>query len=88
MARSDEAWTSPSDLADYVYCPRSHWYRYHPPRGGPSRASQRSATGGVRYHDRVLTAERRRAERGGAYWSVLLVGFALAAAGVWWIFRP
>jgi CRISPR/Cas system-associated exonuclease Cas4 (RecB family) len=84
----DECWTSPSDLADYVYCPRSHWYRHHPPSGGPSRSAQRSALGGVRYHDRVLTAERHRAERGGAYWGVLLLGLALAALGVWWILRP
>jgi len=84
----DEGWVSASDLADYVYCPRSHWYRHHPPAGGPSGSSQRSAAGGRRYHDRVLTAERHRAERGGAYWAVLLLGLAIAAAGVWWVFRP
>ncbi|HYA69791.1 MAG TPA: hypothetical protein VEH28_00285 [Thermoplasmata archaeon] len=85
----DDRWTSPSDLADYVYCPRSHWYRYHPPRGGATRSAQRTARDGVRYHDRVLTAERHRAERGGAYWAVLLFGIALAALGVGWIlFRP
>ncbi|MGD1098908.1 MAG: hypothetical protein ABR888_00980 [Thermoplasmata archaeon] len=84
----DGRWTTPSDLADYVYCPRSHWYRHHPPPEGPSRSSERSALGGVRYHDRVLTAERHLAERGGSYWGVLLLGVALAALGVWWIFRP
>lgn len=88
MDRDAEEWTSPSDLADYVYCPRSHWYRYHPPRRGPSRASQRSARGGVHYHDRVLTAERHRAERGGTYWVALLAGAVLVAVGVWWLFRP
>jgi len=86
--RSDEPWVSPTDLADYTYCPRSYWYRHHPPPGGTSRASQRSARGGVRYHERVLAAERHRDERGGAYWAILLVGFALAALGAWWIFRP
>ncbi|MGP8076557.1 MAG: hypothetical protein ACLP8Y_07500 [Thermoplasmata archaeon] len=85
---SEESWTSASDLADYAYCPRSHWYRHHPPREGPSRASQRSARGGARYHDRVLTAERHRAERGGTYWGVLLLGIALIGLGLWWIFRP
>jgi len=84
---ADDGWTSPSDIADYVYCPRSHWYRHHPPAGGPSRASERSARYGVRYHDRVLTAERHRAERGGAYWAVFLVGAVLALVGVWWAFH-
>jgi len=84
----DDGWTTPSDLADYTYCPRSYWYRYHPPAEGPSTASQRSARGGVRYHARVLTAERHRAERGASYWAVLLLGMALAAAGAWWVFRP
>jgi len=85
---SDDGWTSPSDLADYAYCPRSHWYRTHPPPGGPRPESRASATAGVRYHDRVLSGERHRAERGGAYWGVLLVGFGLAVLGGWWLFHP
>jgi hypothetical protein len=85
---SDGSWTTPSDLADYAYCPRSHFYRHHPPPEGPSRASQRSAVGGVRYHRRVLTAERHRDERGGTYLGVFLLGLALAAGGVWWMLRP
>jgi hypothetical protein len=85
---SDDGWTSPSDLADYAYCPRSHWYRHHPPPQGASAASQRSARGGVRYHDRVLTGERHRAERGGAYLAALLLGLALAIGGIWWILLP
>jgi len=84
---TDDGWTSPSDIADYVYCPRSHWYRYHPPPGGPSHASGRSALVGVRYHRRVLTAERHRAERGGAYWAVFLFGVLLAIGGAWWVFH-
>jgi len=80
----DDGWTSASDIADYVYCPRSHWYRHHPPAGGPTRDAERSALGGVRYHERVLSGERHRAERGAAYWAVLLVGVVLALAGGWW----
>jgi len=84
----DGSWISPSDLADYTYCPRSYWYRHHPPSGGPSRASQRSARAGARFHDRVLAGERRRAEHGGAYWAALLVGLLVTLVGVWWLFHP
>ena len=84
---TDDGWTSPSDIADYAYCPRSHWYRHHPPPGGPSRASERRALIGVRYHHRVLTAERHRAERGGTYWAVFLIGVVLALVGGWWVFH-
>jgi hypothetical protein len=84
----DPSWTSPSALADYTYCPRSHWYRLHPPPGGPAPSSERSALHGVRYHQRILTGERHRDERGGAYWGVLLLGLALAVGGIWWILRP
>ena len=84
---TDDGWTSPTDIADYVYCPRSHWYRYHPPPGGPTTASERSARAGVRYHRRVLTAERHRAERGGTYWAVLVVGALLTIGGAWWVFH-
>lgn len=84
----DDGWTSPSDLADYAYCPRSHWYRYHPPPGAPNEDSRERAAAGVRYHDRVLTGERHRAERGGTYWGVLLLGVGLAVLGAWWLFHP
>jgi CRISPR/Cas system-associated exonuclease Cas4 (RecB family) len=84
----DGRWTSPSDLADYAYCPRSHWYRYHPPRGGPTRDSQEVAREGTRYHERVLTAERHRAEWGGVYSVLLLLGLLLAGGGAWWVLRP
>jgi len=81
---ADDGWTSASELADYAYCPRSHWYRNHPPPEGPSRSSQRNALAGVRYHERVLVAERHRDERGGAYWALLLVGVVLVFAAVGW----
>ncbi len=84
----EPGWSSPSDLADYAYCPRSHWYRHHPPPGGPSRSAEARAEGGVRYHHRVLTAERHRAERGPAYSAVLLVGALLVGGGLWWLFHP
>ena len=88
-AGGSEEWTSPSDLADYAYCPRSHWYRHHPPVREPTRSARASSSYGERYHERVLTAELARAERSSSYWVWVLVGLALAAIGVAWIyFRP
>lgn len=86
MAR-DDGWTSPSELADYAYCPRSHWYGQHPPNAGSSAAASDRSDAGVRYHRRVLTAERRRAERGGAYWAGVVLGAGLVALGVLWVLR-
>ncbi len=88
MNRDDESWTSPSDLADYAYCPRSHFYRHHPPPAGPSAASGARRRAGRDYHRRTLAAERRRADRGGAYWAGVAVGVVLAVGGILWVLRP
>ncbi len=84
----DDGWTSPSDLADYAYCPRSHWYRHHPPAEGPSASSERRSRAGVRFHRHALRAEERRARHGAAYWFVLLVGLALVLTGFAWVLHP
>jgi hypothetical protein len=81
-------WVTASDVAEYAFCPRSHWYRTHPPAGGTTPEAGARAAAGVRYHDRVLGAERRRAERGGAYWAALVVGVALMAGGALWVYHP
>ena len=83
----DGGWTSPSDLADYAYCPRSHWYRHHPPVRGPTRASLERVRTGVLYHQRTLTAELRRAEWGVAYWVAVLTGVVLTVGGTVWLFH-
>ncbi len=88
MPPSDERWSSPSDLADYAYCPRSHFYRHHPPPVGPSAASGARRRAGRVYHRRTLAAERRRADRAGAYWAGVAVGVVLVVAGVLWVLRP
>jgi hypothetical protein len=83
----EDGWTSPSDLADYAYCPRSHWYRHHPPQGGGAPEAAERARAGVRYHERTLTAERRRAEHGAAYWFGILIGLGLVVGGMAWLFH-
>jgi hypothetical protein len=80
------SWVSASDVADYAYCPRAHWYHDHPPRGGATSEARARADAGVRYHRRELSAERRRAEHGGAYWAALALGVALVLGGGAWIF--
>ena len=77
--------TSPSDLADYAYCPRSHYYRHHSPEGGPSKEGLRRSAGGERYHSHTLHATRRRAEHGAAYGWLIAVGVLLAVGGVLWL---
>jgi hypothetical protein len=81
-----DPWVSATDLADYTYCPRSHYYQEHPPPGGPSAVSERRSDAGTRYHHRVLGAERRRDEHAGAYWAALAVGFLLLVGGIAWFF--
>lgn len=86
MAPPDDV-VSATDLAEYAYCPRAHYYREHPPAGGSGRRAQRRADAGRRYHARELGAERRRAEHGAAYWGALLLGTALFLGAVVWIFH-
>ncbi len=83
----DDGWTSPSDLAEYAYCPRSHWYRHHPPSEGPSPGASVRSRRGIRYHQRALSAEQRRAEHGVAYAVTLAIGVAVVAVGLVWIFH-
>jgi hypothetical protein len=77
-------WVSPSELAEYTFCPRAWWYRTHPeeyPRtaslGNPAPQYAR----GVKVH-RTL-AHRHRAERRGAPWAYLLVALGSLLALLW-----
>jgi CRISPR/Cas system-associated exonuclease Cas4 (RecB family) len=85
MPSGDPSYVSASELADYAYCPRSHWYRSHPPPEGPTGEAVRSAVAGNRSHTRRLSAEARRARHGAAYWVLLGVGLLVFAAGVAWL---
>lgn len=81
-------WVSASDLADYAYCPRAHFYHDHPPDGSSDADADRRARAGRAFHARELAGERRRAEHGAAYWGALLVGVVLLLGAVAWIFHP
>lgn len=77
-------WVSAGDLADWVYCPRAHYFRSHPPPEGEDPQGRALRDAGTGYHDRFLRSELRR-ERAGANWWIaaaagvvlLLVAFAL-----------
>ncbi|MFY9716705.1 MAG: hypothetical protein WAK40_02050 [Thermoplasmata archaeon] len=77
-------WVSATDLAEYAFCPRSLYYR----RRDPDAPETPAETDGRQYHARVLGAERRRAERGGAYWLGVLAGGVLLTVGVVGVLHP
>jgi CRISPR/Cas system-associated exonuclease Cas4 (RecB family) len=81
---SPPGWASASDLAEYAYCPRALYYRTR----SPDAPETPDAEGGRRYHERVLRAERRRAEHPAAYWAGVLVGILLVVVGVAGGLRP
>jgi hypothetical protein len=78
--RPESGWLSASEVGDYAYCPRSFWYRRHPPAGGPSPASRRSSAQGERFHATYLSAEYARSLRRGTWRSVLMIAVAVAVA--------
>ncbi|MCI4335736.1 MAG: hypothetical protein L3K17_00855 [Thermoplasmata archaeon] len=76
---SPDHWISASELADYAYCPRSWWYRDHPPVRGPAPESRRRAREGEIYHHHVLAAERHRDAWAGAIAAAAMVAVAVLA---------
>lgn len=73
-----DGWTSPSELAEYTFCPRALHYRQ---TRGPAPPS-RSADAGTAYHGDRLSAERWRAEHPGLPWAVVLVGGLLVVVAL------
>lgn len=73
---SQRPWVSASDIGEYAYCPRAHWYSTHPEATrGAGRVDPRAGRG-QRFHRRVLKGERRRAEHLSLYVGLLLLGLA------------
>jgi CRISPR/Cas system-associated exonuclease Cas4 (RecB family) len=73
----DEPWTTPSELAEYVFCPRAAYYRSTQP-APPSRGAE----AGTEFHVARLSAERRRDERSVLPWVAVLGGSALLALAI------
>ena len=74
----ERMWLSASEVGDYAYCPRSFWYRRHPPAGGPSEASRRRSIAGSRYHSAYLAGEQARSLHRSTWRTVLLVAVIVA----------
>ena len=70
-------WTTPTDLAEYAFCPRAHHYRRQgeAPRTHPADA-------GTAYHLRQLSAERLRDEHGQLAWIAVFVGLGLLTLAI------
>lgn len=73
----DGPWTSPSELAEYVFCPRAFHYRRTRDDPGSEAAAR-----GTSYHRRRLGSERRREEHPGMAWLAVAVGLATVALAV------
>jgi hypothetical protein len=85
MAPDEEAaWVSAGELADYAFCPRSHWYSVTRPEAPGPRDSARRSSAGAAFHATQLSAVRQRAEHRGAYAAALVLGLLLAVLGVLW----
>jgi len=86
MARpSDPPWVTAAEVGDYAFCPRSFWYRHHPPPEGPAPDARRRSSAGERYHASQLAATERRSRHGLAYWLVVLFGALAVLGGIAWL---
>lgn len=70
-------WVTPSDLAEYTFCPRALHYRRTRDDPG-SKAVVRGST----YHTRRLSTERWRETHGHLAWAVVALGVGLVVVAV------
>jgi hypothetical protein len=75
--RDDPSWTTPSELAEYTFCPRAAFYRRHADAPRSPRADA-----GEAFHRRQLAADRWREDHAGVLWAAVLAGVALLAVAV------
>jgi len=67
-------WTTPSELAEYAFCPRAQHYRIT-----QDAPASESAAAGTRYHQQRLGAERWRDEHRRLPWLAVVTGLLLLA---------
>ncbi len=87
MAGDDpDRWVSVGELADYAFCPRSHWYSRTRPGAPVPRGTARRVAAGDAFHTTHLTAVRDRSEHRGGYAAALLLGLLLAILAAYVLF--
>lgn len=75
-------YVSAGELADYAFCPRSHYYRLHPEGRTPAAGSVARERAGVLYHARTIGADRRWADASPFPWLAVLTAGAVLLAVV------
>ena len=77
-------WATASDLAEFAFCPRAHYYRHHPTEARVAPGALRSADLGREYHElRALRVAERDAHVG--RWAAAVLVAILILAVVAWI---
>ena len=77
-----------SDLAEYAFCPRAHWYETHPPPEGPAPSSRTARAAGERFHASALTRRSRRERWSVVWWLLVGTGLALCLLALLQVGRP
>jgi hypothetical protein len=71
-------YVSAGELADYAFCPRSHYYRLHSEGRRPAEGAVARERAGTAYHVRAIGSDRRWAGASPLPWVVaVVVGIAL-----------
>jgi CRISPR/Cas system-associated exonuclease Cas4 (RecB family) len=78
VGASPRSYTTPSDLAEYAYCPRARHFRQE--LGDPPTTASMDA--GTSFHATTLKSVRRRADHGRLLLIVALVGAVLVVVGL------
>jgi hypothetical protein len=83
--RRDTRWASASEMAEFAFCPRAHYYSQHPPEEGPTPESVVARSDGIRFHGRTMAADQFVERSGALGIALLLLALCLiAGVGLWW----
>jgi len=80
---AEDDWVTPSDLAEYTFCPRAHFYRQQ-----TEEPRSRSARAGETFHRRRLGAERWREEHPHLPWVAVVLGLGLTVVALALLLAP
>jgi hypothetical protein len=82
--RGRRGYVSAGELADYAFCPRSHYYARHPEGRRPAAGAVARESAGTAYHHRTIGSDRRWASASPLPWiATLLIGLAILGLLLW-----